>query len=920
MCPARGEPRSNLLRVIRLAGAMLCCSLASIRAHAQPSPDALAPGESVEAYMTSHGLNEPLAAFLRQRLAESTGEQRRSVAERLGKIYVAFLDEASTPERRREIEVLCRDLLAAVPDADSFDLRVNLARATYLSAAETAEKVQLRLASTEERLEAERILRVVAPSLREVAGQAGAKVDSLERKSKVEPEDDKLRDSLQDTRRIRSLAHYYAGWSEYYLAMLTADATMAVRASEDLGTLLGAPAHRPAAVDKAPKSMFKYEHIARAAIGSALCASLKGNDIEAMRWMDSLDEADGVPKSVTEHLFATKLTILAAAKRWADVDLLVRRRKLDPPEIGGGEMSVRDSRLLAVLALESSKDASTPPRSAVIIGDLAKLAVSDLVSRGELGQVVDLVTRYGSAPIGGNGFAVRYVQGVQAYDQARKAHHESGEDTELPSSTPAVSNRYREAATALGQAADAPDAAGFAKERERAQLNQGLAEFYGGDLEKASDTFRKVAALSADATRKQDAAWYAVVSLDKAIDRGRPSLAPERDRLAMMFIREYPRTERAIRLLLRRGTRSTIANEEAAGVLLAVMPDSPVYEMARLEASSILYKLWLAAGPIDRQPAGLRVITVAEESLAAQIRALGTQSQAQGDASVQARARESTKSAVSRLARQIAHVALSLPTPEPVRALTAIDQLDQLAPTYGIDLKPVREELLYRRLQAAILLGDSSKTAELIALLREAGGLYGSAGERLVYRQLAEAWAADRGNMQAAAELVKSGTALADALLKDAASASMSHSVAGEAAEAAVAIWRSQNDLAMRDTALRLDRRSWDAGVRSVGLCKRLAATAESTGDLALAGQCWAQLSTALPEGGEEWFEARYETIRLLATSDRDQAASAMRQLVTLYPGLGNPPWSEKLAALAGDLGVDRAANAPSPHEEAAPK
>lgn len=859
--------------------------------------------------MTGRGLTEPLAALLRQRLSESTGEQRRSIAERLGRIYVAPLDDAPSTERRREVETMCRDLLAAVPDADSFELRVNLARATYIPAAEITEKVQLRLASTEEKLEAERILRGVAPTLREVAAAVGVRVETLERKTKSEPEDDRLRDSLQDARRVRSLAHYYAGWSEYYLAMLTADATMAARAAEDLGRLLGAPAHRAAAVDKAPKSMFKYEHVARAAIGSALCASLKGNDIEAMRWMDAMDEADGVPRSVTEHLFSTKLTILSAAKRWADVDLMVRRKKLEPAEIGGGEMSVRDARLLAVLALEATKDQATPPRSATVIAELAKVAVSELVSRGELGQVVDLVTRYGAAPIGGNGFAVRYVQGVQAYDEARKLHRQGAEDPELPSAAAAVCNRYREAAAALGQAADAADAAAFPKEREKAQLNQGLALYYAGDLEQASEAFRRIAAMSSDESRKQDAAWYAVVSLDKAIDRGRPSLTPERDRLAMMFIREYPRTDRAIRLLLRRGNRSTIADEEAAGVLLAVMPDSPVYEMARLEASGLLYRLWLSTGPLDKQAAGVRLLTIAEESFAAQVRRLTSQD----PGALDPKAHDATRASISRLARQIAHVALAIPSPEPIRAINALDQFEQLAPTYGLDLNAVREELLYRRLQAAILLEDRSRTTELIALLRQAGGIYASAGERLVYRELAEAWKADRGNLQAAAELVQSGSTLADALLKDGATVTMSHAVAGEAAEAAVAIWHATHDEKLRDTAIRLDRRTWDAGIRSAALCKRLAITAESAGDMPLAGQCWAQLSSALTEGTADWFEARHEAIRVLAMTDRDSAVAAMKQLITLYPDLGPPPWSQRLTTLAGDLGVSALRPSESP-------
>jgi tetratricopeptide (TPR) repeat protein len=876
---------------------MLCALITAAcgRAFAQPSPDALGPVDAVEGYMQDRGLIEPLAALLRQRLGLATGDARRAIADRLGTIYAQMLDASPTADRRRELEELCKDLLAAVPDVDSFELRVNLARATYVPAAEIAEKVQLRLASTEERLEAERILRSVVPTLREVAAGASGKLDNLERKAKLEPTDERLAEAVSEARRVKSVAHYYAGWAAYYLAALTSDQVMATRAAEDLGTLLGAPSRRAASVEKAPKSLFKYEHVARAAIGSALCASLKGNDVEAMRWMDAIQEADEIPTSVAGALFSTKLTILAHARRWADIDLLVRRRKIDPQEMGGGPLSVREARLLAVLSLDAAADKETPPRNAGVIADLAKVAVSDLVSAGELGQVVDLVSRYGSAPIGGNGFAVRYVQGVQTFDEARRTHRAGGGDPELPSTVAAVCNRYREAAQLLEQATQASDAAAFAKEAERAILNQGLALYYAGDLERASEVFRRISVTSTDVTRKQDAAWYAIVSLDKAIERDRPSLTPERDRLAMVFIREYPSTERAIRLLLRRDGRSSVTDEEAASVLLGVMPDSPVYETARLEATGLLYKLWLKTNESERQAAGVRLLAIAEESLSAQVRKL---------LSEQTKSIETIKAAVSRLSRQISHVALTIPTPEPVRAAMAIDQLEQLAPTYGMDLTAVREELRYRRLQIAVQLGDRRRAGEIMTELRKVGGVYASAGERLVYRQLVDSWRADPQNLDAARQLVESGTLLADVLRKDKSTESMGYSVAGEAAEAAISIWKNANDEMMRNLALTLDKRAWDAGVRTAALCRRLAQTAEATGDLGLASQCWSQLSAGSPEGSTSWFEARYEAIRLMMVVDRTGAATAMSQLVTLYPDLGPEPINAKLRGLAKDLGV----------------
>ncbi|MBL8964891.1 MAG: hypothetical protein KF787_09065 [Phycisphaeraceae bacterium] len=889
------QPRARTSRRATPAMAALAWALVTPGAPGQTGPDSLTPSEAVESYMSDRGLDEPLSAFLRSRLAESVGDNRRRIADRLGRIYADRLDTAKDPGQRREIEALCRDLLASVPDADAFDLRINLGRATYVTAAEIAEKVQLRLATTQERLEAERILRHVVPTFREVAQSASQRADTLERRAKAVPDDDQIREAVADARRVRSLAHYYAGWSGYYLAALTGDTALAMRAAEDFGVLLGAPSRRPAAVDKAPRSMFRYEHVARAAVGAALSASIRGNDIEAMRWMDALDAADSVPPNVTSHLFATKLTILSAAGRWADADLLVRRRKLDPPAIGGGPLSTREARLLAVLSLEATREGTLPERSTAVVAALATAAVSDLVSAGELGQVADLVARFGTAPLGGDGFAVRYILGIQAYDEARLAHRQAGEDPEIPTSRPDIAGVYRRAAESFDHADRAPDAPSFARERERASLNRGLSLFYAGDLEPASEVFRSLAATAADTARRQDAAWYAIVSLDKAIERHRPSLIPERDRLAMHFVRDYPRSERSVRLLLRRAHSAGIGDEQAAEVLLAVMPDSTVYPLARREAAAILYRLWLASAPSDRQAAGVRFLNVAEECIASLVRQLSDPRRPRDDAAT---------ANVSRLVRQVAHAALTMPQPDPLRAAASLDRLDLFAATHGADLRPVEAEILYRRLQIAILTTDRSATTGLMNRLRSLGGVHAKAGERLLYRVLAEAWRADTSDLTAAQELVQSGTTLSDALVADPSSATLGHVVADQTAQAAMTLWMARADRAMLDLVIRLDRRTWDAGHRTAALCRRLAQASESAGDLPTAAACWNHLSAGLEEGTGDWFEARHEAIRLTAIFDRPAAITSMRQLLVLHPDLGVAPWNRKLSSLAQGLGV----------------
>ena len=54
-----------------------------------------------------------------------------------------------------------------------------------------------------------------------------------------------------------------------------------------------------------------------------------------------------------------------------------------------------------------------------------------------------------------------------------------------------------------------------------------------------------------------------------------------------------------------------------------------------------------------------------------------------------------------------------------------------------------------------------------------------------------------------------------------------------------------------------------------------------------------------------DWYEARYESIRLLFEVDPESARVAMRQHITLYPTLGPSPWDSRFRELARSLSVE---------------
>ncbi|HZW09116.1 MAG TPA: hypothetical protein VFF69_04365, partial [Phycisphaerales bacterium] len=55
---------------------------------------------------------------------------------------------------------------------------------------------------------------------------------------------------------------------------------------------------------------------------------------------------------------------------------------------------------------------------------------------------------------------------------------------------------------------------------------------------------------------------------------------------------------------------------------------------------------------------------------------------------------------------------------------------------------------------------------------------------------------------------------------------------------------------------------------------------------------------SGLREGSDGWFEARVESIRVLAQTDSPRARAVLNQHKVLYPGLGPEPWDAELREL----------------------
>lgn len=882
--------------VIAVAGWSLWCGVGMAQPGAPGVPgvsggvDQDPRSAALERYLEDRGLWEVLAAHLRARMREGPAGERGATAVRLAKLYARLLGEARSAEAREDLEGKARELLKVIPEGEGYELRLDLAKASYLRGQEIAEKHRLRLASVEERSEAVRVLNATRPVFVSMAARLDGQLEELDRQERRagDEETNAIRARKGEVQRSRSLAHYYAAWSLYYTAYLTGEAAPAEQALVEFGKILNAAPGRAASVDRAPKALMYLEHVARSAMGCALCAVLRGNAAEAQRWVEVLEEASDLPEGLERELFACKVAVLAGSGRWTDVSWVAERRRQPEREMPVTPLATGEARLLVVVGLEGARSAGTVEAQRAVAEKVAQMGFADLMARGEVSQVLDLVGRYGTAPIGESGFVVQYVRGLTAYEKARSKHKGSEGDAESPTKDESIAREYRASAKVLESALSSADAGKFEGERGRALTRRGLALYYAGDLAEAGEAFEEAYAKATDAEQRRDALWFAVVALDKAVEGGKGSLAAKRDRVSELYLQQFPSSENAARLVLRSAQGGGVKEEEALKVLLGVPEGSAIRDAARRQAAVLLYRAYRRAGSADKAFAAARFAEVAEGVVRSEV--------ARARSGSDAVARDAAQN-VSLLVRQLADALLSGPAPDVPRVQGLLDLMENVAALHRMDVSSLEGELAYRRLQIAVAREDGPGIEKELARLRRAGGEFSMAGDRLLYGRAVERWKGSPGDARLARAVVRHGLIVLERAGGEGALA-VRLSVAG----AAAAVWRAEQDREMLSRSIELDKESVKRGGRTVETLRRLAETSEAGGDGATALECWMELFAAMPADGDEWFEARYQTLRLWWARDPERAWEAMKQHKVLYPNFGKEPWGARIGALYGEM------------------
>ncbi|MBX9736448.1 MAG: hypothetical protein K2X32_05930, partial [Phycisphaerales bacterium] len=175
-------------------------------------PSTVEAADQLEQYLQSQGLESLLAEQLAQRLATASKDDRPAMITRLGKLYVQLLGRAQGAEERAYWLERSNDLVRQAPESLTFELKINLLRAQYAQSEEMGERWRLALMNEEQRAEVERNMRAHRVELERLALEIQRRIELLEKSDNLGRDGGSVQEELQDNRRLRAVALYYAGW------------------------------------------------------------------------------------------------------------------------------------------------------------------------------------------------------------------------------------------------------------------------------------------------------------------------------------------------------------------------------------------------------------------------------------------------------------------------------------------------------------------------------------------------------------------------------------------------------------------------------------------------------------------------------------------------------------------------------------
>lgn len=851
------------------------------------SARAAADSDPVEAYLELRGFRELLALHLESRVVELGGDERDNMLARLAGLYAELLVESEDDGDRERWEARARDVLPRMKEPEASTLQLQLLRAKYVPLERRAEEYRLRLLSEREQSATLAEMQDVAEELAWMRESFETRILQLERTmSRTSGQRAaRLSEDLARLRQLDAWSSFYLGWSRYYAGLLSGDDELAYDAMLAFGELLGASQGRLPLLVSFPSDQMRFEDKARAAIGVALCQAARGETTEALRWLDQIEDSEDLPESIAGQLPTRRLIVLGQGRQWAA--FRIARERIEAAR----ELTVTEARLITVLALEGR---GSPPDE--IASREAATAIARLGDLGEIGHVVDLTRRYGTAALGEAGFIANYVKGLDAYQRARDAHRVSG-DPERPTRETGVTFRYRSAIDFISAALDSEESDRFTEAARSAGRRRAMALYYSSRFTEAVDAFLTDSNAHSDA-QSAESLWFASEAAGAAAstvtDRTeRAELRARQRSLVSTYLARFPGGPRASMASVRLATMGGMEFERALERLLQVPAGDDAYETARRHAARLLWDQYDAADVRRKPLLANRYVDIAMPLLA-----VDRQRGQAGDLDA--------RSLFVGRARRIAQASLAFGFEDTALARRVLADLDFADREAWNDNEQLRAEILYLWTQVQVIEGDLASALTSVDACRSQfpGSRFAAAATRRAMNGALLMWRTNGDDRPGARSLV---VRLGEMLIADFGGLSEAIEPVGPSLIRALAeAYVEQEGSSGSGRALVLYGALIDAGQADYSVFRPAAELSEQAGDKARALSYWSEAVRYVSTESESWYEAKYHALRLLAEADPDAAREAIRQHLVLHPDGGPDPWRRLIDGLADQLGVDR--------------
>ncbi len=800
-----------------------------------------AADDAIGPWLRRMGCDRLLASHLEHQLTSDDAGDRVNAAQELAGLYAILLARSSDEERLELIE-RARVLVETIPDAGTDELRLQLLATGYQAAQEVI--LQRRLRQVDEQAE-----RLALDQLHDLRTRLRAMQVRLARQAtRAGPQST----AAVQAARVTSLL----AWCGYYLARSGDDPPAAMDSANLFARLLEA---ETASLQEVSLDLRTTEGGAWSILGIAQCKEVSGDPAGPEPWLEVLDKKDTWP-AVRSQLPLRRLLMSVDRGDWAAV-----RGHIETKE---GAVPWEWYLLGAVHGLEhpQSEDARA----------LAHMALGGLVSSGQWMTVYGIAQKHGTAILDQETFIGAYIAGAMAFEAAGSGINH-GDRVEDPTQVAA----FRAAAEALDAALATSDAAEHPRALATCQELIGRCRWRIGDL----DLSAKAYAAASDAGQGEEATWGAIVALDR-IEQRSEAQETMRVRLVDRYLATWPNTERAGQLMIAEAAQRPDL-PETLELLLEVPPDHSAYEIARREASRILFGRWRKADDADRGEIGNQYINVALPCAIASVATAG-----EFDESVHA-------TAAGRSLR-ILEVALHRQVGRTIAAQRALELVDTLIVQRRLDGDPIAGELEYRRLTLALREGGDQAATPLLEQMLEQrrDGKWTERGLRATASATQKRW---RGGDDGAGPLLhRWAMALVrihgDILFRDdwlVALAVDAVTIGAAAVDAGGAV--AEDDLELvRSLRARHERNA---------VILRAAAILEARGgDQEAAVDAWRTLARGQTRGTTPWFEARTHVMEHVAAEDPETAMTLLSQHAAMYPDWGPSPWGDRIRALHESL------------------